>query len=123
MTDNTGGQTSEEQTATQPDNQPDNITMDPRQLFNLGANLLVAGFLRQKPEAAKNPFKELKQGKCVHAGHLNAETSSVKLPIKLALDRSEFRGQFNFPNFDACLRALVEQFQIKVRQDKELRNL
>ena len=42
-----------------------NINIDSRKLFNLGVNLLVAGFIRQKPEDAKKLFKELKQGDTV----------------------------------------------------------
>ena len=34
------------------------INIDARKLFNLGANLLVAAFVRQKPEAAKKLFKD-----------------------------------------------------------------
>jgi hypothetical protein len=29
------------------------INIDSRKLFNLGVNLLIAGFIRQKPEDAK----------------------------------------------------------------------
>lgn len=89
----------------------------------MGANLLVAAFIKQKPENAKKLFKELKQGRQVSAGQLSAEQSNFKLPVKLELDRSEFRGQFNFPNFKVCLESLIHQFQIKVRQDKELKQL
>ncbi len=100
-----------------------NINIDARRLFNLGANLLVAGFINQKPEKAKKLFKELKQGKSIAAGHLTAEQSGIKIPITLELERSEYRGQFNFPNFEICLKSLLNQFQIKVRQDKELKEL
>ena len=74
--------------------------IDSRKLFNLGANLLIAGFMQQKPEEAKKLYKDLKQGKLVPSGHLTSEKTGLKLPIKLQLDRSEFRGQFNFPNFE-----------------------
>jgi len=34
------------------------INIDSRKLFNMGVNILVAGFIRQKPEDAKKLFKE-----------------------------------------------------------------
>ena len=76
-----------------------NINIDSRKLFNLGVNLLVAGFIRQKPEDAKKLFKELKQGDTVQSGQLTSEQNGMVIPIKLQLDRSEYRGQFNYPNF------------------------
>ena len=48
------------------------INIDSRKLFNLGSNLLVAGFIQQKPEEAKKLFKELKTGTRVRAGELKA---------------------------------------------------
>ena len=44
------------------------INIDSRKLFNMGVNILVAGFIRQKPEDAKRLFKELKQGNQVQSG-------------------------------------------------------
>ena len=38
------------------------INIDSRKLFNLGVNLLIAGFIRQKPDDANKCFKDLKQG-------------------------------------------------------------
>lgn len=99
------------------------VNIDIRKLFNLGANLLVAAFIKQKPDNAKKLFKELKQGKRISAGQLTAGETGFKLPVKLELERSEFRGQFNFPNFEICLKSLLHQFQIKLRQDKELKQL
>ena len=45
------------------------------------------------------------------------------IPIKLQLDRKEFRGQFNFPNFDVSVRALLQKFDTEARKDKELKTL
>jgi hypothetical protein len=45
------------------------------------------------------------------------------IPIKLELERSEYRGQFNFPNFEASLKALLQKFETEVRKDKELKDL
>ena len=65
------------------------INIDSRKLFNMGVNILVAGFIRQKPEDAKKLFKELKQGNQVQSGELTAKESGMVIPIKLELDRSE----------------------------------
>ncbi|MDP6197710.1 MAG: hypothetical protein ACPH45_02010 [Porticoccaceae bacterium] len=99
------------------------IDIDTRKLFNMGANLLVAGFINQKPEAAKKLFKELKQGASVKSGQLTSEQNNMVIPVKLELDRSEYRGQFNYPNFDVALRALLQKFETEVRKDKELKDL
>ena len=99
------------------------INIDARKLFNLGANLLVAGFKNQSPENAKKLFKELKQGVSVRSGELSGETSGVKIPIKMELDRSEYKGQFNYPNFELSLNAMLQKFQTEVRKDKELKDV
>ncbi len=99
------------------------INIDSRKLFNLGSNLLIAGFIQQKPEEAKKLFKELKQGNRVRAGELKAEKSGATIPIKLELERSEYRGQFNYPNFEISLRSLLQKFETEVRKDKELKEL
>ena len=100
-----------------------NINIDPRRLFNLGANLIAAGFIKQNSTEAKKLFKELKQGEPVKGGQLKSEKSGEVIPIKLELDRKEFRGQFNFPNFDVSVRALLQKFETEVRKDKELKTL
>lgn len=99
------------------------IDIDTRKLFNMGANLLVAGFINQKPEAAKKLFKELKQGTSIQSGQLTSEKNNMVIPVKLELERSEYRGQFNYPNFDIALRALLQKFETEVRKDKELKDL
>ncbi len=99
------------------------INIDSRKLFNLGANLLIAGFINQSPDNAKKLFKELKQGASVSSGELTGANNGIKIPIKLELDRSEYRGQFNFPNFERSLKAMLQKFQTEVRKDKELKDL
>ena len=108
---------------TEPQAQQQAINIDARKLFNLGANLLVAGFKNQSPENAKKLFKELKQGVSVKSGELTGEPSCVKIPIRLELDRSEYKGQFNFPNFELSLNAMLQKFKTEVRKDKELKDL
>ena len=98
------------------------INIDSRKLFNLGVNLLIAGFIRQKPEDAKKLFKDLKQGSQVTSGQLTSEQTGMAIPIKLELDRSEYRGQFNYPNFEASLKTMLQKFETEVRKDKELKD-
>jgi hypothetical protein len=100
-----------------------NLNIDPRRLFNLGANLIAAGFIKQNSTEAKKLFKELKQGDAIKGGQLKSEKTGEVIPIKLELDRKEFRGQFNFPNFDVSVRALLQKFETEVRKDKELKTL
>ena len=99
------------------------INIDSRKLFNIGVNLLVAGFIRQKPEDAKKLFKELKQGVQISSGQLTSEQTGMVIPIKLELDRSEYRGQFNFPNFEISVKTMLQKFETEVRKDKELKDL
>ena len=99
------------------------INIDSRKLFNLGVNLLVAGFIRQKPEDAKKLFKELKQGVQISSGQLTSEQTGMVIPIKLELDRSEYRGQFNFPNFEISVKTMLQKFETEVRKDKDLTDL
>jgi hypothetical protein len=47
-----------------------NVTIDPRRLFNLGANLVAAGFIKQNATEAKKLFKALKQGEAIKGGQL-----------------------------------------------------
>ena len=99
------------------------INIDARKLFNLGANLLVAAFVNQKPEDAKKLFKELKQGVKVNSGQLKSDATGAVIPIKLELERSEYRGQFNYLNFEISVKALLQKFETESRKDKELKEL
>ena len=103
--------------------QQQSINIDSKKLFNLGANMMVAGFVNQTPENAKKLFKDLKQGDALRTGELSSQNSCFKIPVKLQLDRSEYRGQFNFPNFELSLKAMLQKFQTEVRKDKELKEL
>ena len=99
------------------------VNIDVRKLFNLGANMIVAGFFKQKPEDAKKLFKALKQGESVRGGQLTSDKSGVVIPVLMELDRSDYRGQFNYPNFEICLKALLQKFETEMRKDKQLENL
>ena len=48
--------------------QQQSINIDSKKLFNLGANMMVAGFVNQTPENAKKLFKDLKQGDALRTG-------------------------------------------------------
>ncbi|CAI8320362.1 MAG: hypothetical protein ACJ0QY_01445 [Porticoccaceae bacterium] len=100
-----------------------NLNIDPRRLFNLGANLVAAAFIKQDANEAKKLFKELKQGDAIKGGQLKSEKTGEVIPIKLELDRNEYRGQFNFPNFNVAVRSLLKKFETEVRKDKELKEL
>ena len=99
------------------------FNIDARRLFNLGANMIAAGFVKQKPADAKKLFKELKQGEAIKGGQLKSEKTGAIIPIKLELVRKQYRGQFNYPNFEICIRALLQKFETEVRKDKELKEL
>ena len=81
------------------------------------------GFIRQKPEDAKKLFKELKQGVQISSGQLTSEQTGMVIPIKLELDRSEYRGQFNFPNFEISVKTMLQKVETEVRKDKDLKDL
>lgn len=99
------------------------INIDAKRLFNLGANLISAGFIKQKPADAKKLFKELKQGEAIKGGQLKSEKTGAVIPIKLELQRKAYRGKFNYPNFEICIKALLQKFDTEVRKDKDLKEL
>jgi hypothetical protein len=99
------------------------INIDAKRLFNLGANLIAAGFMKQKPTDAKKLFKELKQGEAIKGGQLKSEKTGAVIPIKLELQRKAYRGKFNYPNFEICIKALLQKFDTEVRKDKDLKGL
>ena len=100
-----------------------NINVDPRKLFNIGVNLIVAGFIKQNPNDAKKLFKQLKQGEVLQGGQLRSDKTGEVVPIKIEIDKAQYSGQFNFPNFDVALRALLQKFETEARKDKELKTL
>jgi hypothetical protein len=103
------------------DTEPNNI--DPRKLFNIGVNLIVAGFIKQNSNDAKALFKQLKQGEPLKGGQLKSEQTGEVITLKLEIDRQEYRGKFNYPNFDVSVRALLQKFETEARKDKELKTL
>ena len=83
------------------------LNIDPRRLFNLGANLIAAGFIKQTANEAKKLFKDLKKGGALKGGQIRSEKTGQVIPIMLELDRKQYRGKFNFPNFDVAVRSLL----------------
>ena len=99
------------------------LNIDPRRLFNLGANLIAAGFIKQTANEAKKLFKDLKKGGTLKGGQIRSEKTGQVIPIMLELDRKQYRGKFNFPNFDVAVRSLLQKFDTQARKDKELKEL
>lgn len=99
------------------------LNIDPRRLFNLGANLVAAGFIKQTANEAKMLFKDLKKGGTLKGGQIRSEKTGQVIPIMLELDRKQYRGKFNFPNFDVAVRSLLQKFHTQARKDKELKEL
>ena len=99
------------------------INIDPRRLFNLGANLIAAGFIKQTANEAKKLFKDLKKGGTLKGGQIKSEKSGQVIPIMLELDRKQYRGKFNFPNFDVAVRSLLQKFDTESRKDRKLKEL
>jgi hypothetical protein len=99
------------------------LNIDPRRLFNLGANLIAAGFIKQTANEAKKLFKDLKKGGTLKGGQIRSEKTGQVIPIILELDRKQYRGKFNFPNFDVAVRSLLQKFDTQARKDKELKEL
>ena len=99
------------------------LNIDPRRLFNLGANLVAAGFIKQTANEAKKLFKDLKKGGTLKGGQIRSEKTGQVIPIMLELDRKQYRGKFNFPNFDVAVRSLLQKFDTQARKDKELKEL
>lgn len=99
------------------------LNIDPRRLFNLGANLIAAGFIKQTSNEAKKLFKDLKKGGTLKGGQIRSEKTGQVIPIMLELDRKQYCGKFNFPNFDVAVRSLLQKFNTQARKDKELKEL
>ena len=54
---------------------------------------------------------------------MTSEQTGMVIPIKLELDRTEYRGQFNFPNFEISVKTMLQKFETEVRKDKDLKDL
>lgn len=102
------------------------VNLDVVRILNLGCNLLHHAFITAKEIESKGLLKELKSGKAVKVGALTltpkvrdeaagaenagaALPSPMEMPLRLALDYSEFVGPFSFPAFRQALAAMLQQ--------------
>ncbi|MCV6614019.1 MAG: hypothetical protein OIF35_03505 [Cellvibrionaceae bacterium] len=93
-----------------------NFQLNLVQVADLSCRILHQIFVKQPKDKAKAALKDLKAGKGLGVGTLtlsasNKETGEeqkLELPLKIKLDYREFRGPFNFPSFEASVRALVQ---------------
>lgn len=103
------------------------VNLDLVKILNLGCNILHQAFVVAKENEAKTRLKELKAGKSVKIGALTltakpredgaAVPPPIEMPLRLALDYSEFVGPFNFPAFRQALAAMLQRIG-KTMKDK-----
>ena len=89
------------------------------QLLNLSCNLLHNGFIQQPKHKAKQLLKDLKGGKRIKVGTLTVE-QKVEFPLLLDLDYTEFRGGFNFPEFQLALKAMLQRISVQMQRKEDL---
>lgn len=109
---------------------PRKIDINLVQVLDLGCGILHQAFIRQSADKAKPLLKELKAGKSVKLGAItltqkkpeNDSTPPItqELPLKVALDYSEFVGQFGFPVFLEALKAMLARIALTLREKKDL---
>jgi hypothetical protein len=96
------------------------VNLDLVKILNLGCNILHQAFVVAKENEAKTRLKELKSGKAIKVGALTltpkpregsdvAVPPPIEMPLRLALDYSEFVGPFNFPDFRQALAAMLQR--------------
>lgn len=96
-----------------------NYPLDPKNLADIAGNLLSTVFLRSDRDQAKRLYKDLKQGKQPSFGNVVVE-NQLKLPLRLALDYSEYRGPFGFPAFQASVQVLLRNLAAQIKDDKPI---
>lgn len=99
------------------------VTIDLPKLFNLSANLLVAGFQRQSEEQVQKLYDDLKEGQRVAAGQLKSEHTDAAIPIYLQLDHSEYRGTLSYFHLSSAIDILLQKFSSEVENDPQLLKL
>ena len=95
------------------------LHLDPKNLADIGGNVLATSLLRSEREAARRLYKDLKQGKQPSMGNFVVD-GRLKLPLRLALDYSEFCGPFSFPAFQAAVQALLRNLAPQITADKPI---
>jgi len=92
-----------------------NFQLNLVQISDLACRILYQTFVVQAKDKAKMALKDLKSGKGLSVGTLTLTVThkdtgaeeKLDLPMKIKLDYSEFRGPFNFPSFEASVRATI----------------
>lgn len=95
------------------------LRLDPKNLADIGGNVLATTILQGEREKARRLYKDLKQGKQPSMGNFVVD-GQLKLPLRLALDYSEFRGPFSFPAFQTAVQALLRNLAAQIRSDKPI---
>lgn len=98
---------------------PQALNINIVQLVNLSCNLLHQAFIKQPRDKAKKLVKDLKGGKRINMGSLTIG-EKIETPLFLELDYSEFRGGFNFPAFEAAVKAMLQRISVQLKQKKDL---
>ncbi len=107
-------------------NTPPVIDINLVPVLDLGCGMINQAFNRQPADKAKALWKELKTGKAVKLGAItltpkNGDMEKRKeLPLKVALDYSEFVGQFGFPVFIDALKSMLGRVAQTLREKKDL---
>lgn len=90
--------------------------LDPKNLADIGGRLLSTVFMRNERDKAKRLYKEIKHGKQPNMGDLTLGEGGA-MPLRLALDYSEFRGPFSFPAFQAAVHALLGNLSKQMQEE------
>ncbi len=117
----------DEKPAAQPKQQ---IDLNLVQVLDLGCGIMHQAFIKQPADKAKALLKDLKGGKSVKFGAITltpknasgevVEGKGHELPLKVALDYSEFVGPFGFPVFLEALKAMLSRIGQTLREKKDL---
>ncbi|TGD76026.1 hypothetical protein E4634_00285 [Mangrovimicrobium sediminis] len=89
------------------------------QFLTVAVNLLHKALVESPRTDAKNLFKALAQGKRVALTNVQMEDKST-VRFDLALDHTEFHGNFNYSAFRASTRTLMANIAAAVQEDKEV---
>lgn len=90
----------------------------PERLLLVASELLHRSFVEATRADAKRLFRDIEDGKQVGVARLELEDQS-QLLIKLTLDKSEFRGKFNFRVFRQSLELLIAQIATLLQQGQK----
>src|SRR5690554_4098108 len=92
--------------------------LDPKNLADIGGRLLSTLFMRNERDKAKRLYTDVKQGRQPNMGNLTMGDSGA-MPLRLALDYSEFRGPFGFPAFQAAVHALLGNLSKQMQEESK----